>query len=81
MKKGKKKTSTKRMEHENNQDLEIPQPNHPGSVSIYILYGEENRKEGRQLSGHYYETVEQEGGEIFTTSNCIRFFPLYCETM
>ena len=69
------------MEHKKNWDLEIPQSNPPGLVSIYIGWGEEDRKEGSQIGGCYYETVEQEGGEIFTTSNCIRFFPLYCETM
>ena len=31
-----------------NWDLEIPQSNHPASVSIYILGGEEDQKEGRQ---------------------------------
>ena len=69
------------MEHKKNWDLEIPQSNPPGLVSIYIGWGEEDRKEGSQIGGCYYETIEQEGGEIFTTSNCIRFFPLYCEMM
>ena len=36
-KRGKKKTSNKRIEHRINWDLGIPQLNHPGSVSIYIL--------------------------------------------
>ena len=31
-----------------NWDLEIPQSNHSASVSIYILGGEEDQKEGRQ---------------------------------
>ena len=31
-----------------NWDLEIPQSNHPASVNIYILGGEEDQKEGRQ---------------------------------
>ena len=75
MKKRKQKTSSKRMEHKKNWDLEIPQPNHPSSVSIYIQWGEENRKEGRQIGGRYCETIEQEGGEIFMVSNGIKFFP------
>ena len=38
--KGNKKRETKsskRMDHKRNWDLEIPQPNHPLSVSIYIV--------------------------------------------
>ena len=35
-----------------NWDLEIPQPNHQASVSIYILGGEEDWKEGRQRGKH-----------------------------
>ena len=35
-------------DHKGNWDLEISQPNHPTSVSIYIVVrGEEDRKEGR----------------------------------
>ena len=81
MYKRKQKASSKRMEHKKNWDLEIPQSNPPSSVSIYISWGEEDRKEGSQIGSCYYETVEQEGGEIFTASNRIRFFPFYCETM
>ena len=36
-KKRKKKKSSKRMDHKRNWDLEIPQPNHPVFVSIYIV--------------------------------------------
>ena len=36
-KRKKKKTSSKRMDHKRNWDLEIRQPNHPASVSIYIV--------------------------------------------
>ena len=32
-----KKKSSKRMDHKRNWDLEIPQPNHSASVSIYIV--------------------------------------------
>ena len=63
------------MEHKKNWDLEIPQLNQPGSVSLYILWGEEDRKEGSQIGGCYCETVKQEGGEIFMVSNGIRFLP------
>ena len=75
MYKRKQKASSKRMEHKKNWDLEIPQSNPPGLVSIYIGWGEEDRKEGSQIGGCYYETIEQEGGEIFTSSNGIRFLP------
>ena len=35
-------------DHKGNWDLKIPHPNHPTSVSIYIVVrGEEDRKEGR----------------------------------
>ena len=51
IKRGEKKSS-KRMDHKKNWDLEIPQPNHLVSVSIYIVvWGEEDKKEGRQR-GH-----------------------------
>ena len=50
--KKRKKKSSKRMDHKRNWDLEIPQPNHSTFVSIYIVvWGEEDRKEGRQR-GH-----------------------------
>ena len=58
------------MENKKNWGLEIPQSNQLGSVSIYILWGEEDNKEGTQISGHYYETIEQEGGEIFRLFGC-----------
>ena len=61
------------MEHKKSQDLEIPQPKQPHSVSIYTLRGEEDRKEGTQIGGRYSKTVQQEGGEISTVSNGIRF--------
>ena len=35
--KKRKKKSSKRMDHKRNWDLDIPQPNHPASVSIYIV--------------------------------------------
>ena len=76
MYKGKQKGSSKRIEHKKNWDLEIPQSNPSGSISIYIGWGVEDTKEGSQIGGCYYETVKQEGGEIFTASNRIRFFPL-----
>ena len=63
------------MKHKKNWDLEIPHPNQSGSIRIYILWGEEDRKEGSQISGNYCETVKQEGGEIFMVSNGIRFLP------
>ena len=58
------------MEHKKNWGLAIPLPNQLGSVSIYILWGEEDSKEGTQISGCYCEIVEQEGGEIFRLFGC-----------
>ena len=60
------------MEHKKNWDLEIPQPKQPCSISIYTLWGEKDKKQRTQTGIHYYETVEQEGGEISMVSNGIR---------
>ena len=67
------------MEHKKNWGLEIPQLNQPRFVSIYILWGEEDSKEGTQIGGCYCETVEQEGGEIFRLFGCP--WNCYCETV
>ena len=47
------------MEHKKNWDLDIPQTNQPGSINIYVLWGEEDRKEGSQIGSRYREIVKQ----------------------
>ena len=49
--------------------------NRISQVSSVFIYCEERKTGWKELSCRYCETVEQEGGEIFTISNGIRFLP------
>ena len=68
MQKGKKKPSSKRIEHKRNWDVGIPQLNHPTYVSIYMDVRRGRKIERLPLEAKIEaETIEQEDETVSET--------------